>query len=93
LYDIELGRRDSLTSYAPSSETFLPAFNLKVSGLLEDFKLVGLDLVDLVVLSGQWVVQFSPPFHDIHIQQQFATQLNPETFYKIFFPSHELGLP
>jgi hypothetical protein len=53
LYDIELGRRDSLTSYAPSSETFLPAFSLKVSGLLEDFKLVGLDLVDLVVLSGQ----------------------------------------
>ncbi|KAH9563689.1 hypothetical protein CY35_05G139400 [Sphagnum magellanicum] len=52
LYDIELGRRDSLTSYAPSSETFLPAFSLKVSGLLEDFKLVGLDLVDLVVLSG-----------------------------------------
>ncbi len=52
LYDIELGRRDGLTSYAPSSETFLPAFNLNVSGLLEDFELVGLDLVDLIVLSG-----------------------------------------
>ncbi|CAK9881135.1 unnamed protein product [Sphagnum jensenii] len=52
LYDIELGRRDGLTSYAPSSQTFLPAFTLNVTGLLEDFKLVGLDLVDLIVLSG-----------------------------------------
>lgn len=52
LYPIELGRRDALTSYAPSSETDLPAFSLNVSGLLEDFHNVGLDLVDLVTLSG-----------------------------------------
>jgi hypothetical protein len=52
LYDIELGHRYNLTSYALNSETFLPAFRLKVSSLLEDFKLVGLDLVDLVALLG-----------------------------------------
>lgn len=52
LYKIELGRRDSLTSYADSSQTFLPAFNLTVDGLLENFKQVGLDEVDLVALSG-----------------------------------------
>ena len=53
LYPIELGRRDALTSYAPSSQTLLPAFSLNVSGLLEDFHNVGLDLVDLVTLSGE----------------------------------------
>ncbi len=52
LYPIELGRRDSLTSYAPSSITNLPAFSLNISGLLENFANVGLDLVDLVALSG-----------------------------------------
>ncbi|CAK9260094.1 unnamed protein product [Sphagnum jensenii] len=52
LYPIELGRRDSLTSYAPSSTTNLPAFSLNISGLLENFANVGLDLVDLVALSG-----------------------------------------
>ncbi|CAK9214831.1 unnamed protein product [Sphagnum troendelagicum] len=52
LYEIDLGRRDGLTSYAASSETFLPAFSLNVSGLLEDFHVVGLNLLDLVVLSG-----------------------------------------
>ncbi len=53
LYEIDLGRRDGLTSYAASSETFLPAFSLNISGLLEDFHVVGLNLLDLVVLSGE----------------------------------------
>ena len=53
LYPIELGRKDALTSYAPSSQTLLPGFSLNVSGLLEDFHNVGLDLVDLVTLSGK----------------------------------------
>ncbi|KAJ7554335.1 hypothetical protein O6H91_06G135500 [Diphasiastrum complanatum] len=52
LYPIELGRRDALTSYAPSSQVGMPAFHLNVSGLLENFKSAGLDIVDLVALSG-----------------------------------------
>jgi len=52
LYAIELGRRDSLTSYSPSAETYLPGNTLNVSGLLEDLQTVGLDEVDLVALSG-----------------------------------------
>eukprot|EP00249_Psilotum_nudum_P005945 c19341_g1_i1 orf=153-1271(+) len=52
LYQIELGRRDALTSYAPSAETLLPAFNLTVNGLLENLANVGLDETDLVALSG-----------------------------------------
>jgi peroxidase len=52
LYEIELGRRDALTSYAPSSETFLPAFSLNVSGLVDDFEYIGLNLKDVITLSG-----------------------------------------
>lgn len=52
LYEIELGRRDGLTSYAQSSQTLLPAFNLTTDGLLEDLLNVGLNEVDLVALSG-----------------------------------------
>lgn len=52
LYPMETGRRDALTSYAASSETLLPAFHLNVSGLLEDFLYIGLDLMDVVTLSG-----------------------------------------
>ena len=55
LYPIELGRRDSLTSFAENSETYLPPFNLNVSGLLENFEAAGLNLVDLVVLSGKYI--------------------------------------
>jgi peroxidase len=56
-YDIELGRRDALTSYAPSSDTLLPAFHLNVSGLKEDFEYIGLDLKDVVTLSGKlWIL-------------------------------------
>lgn len=55
LYPIELGRRDSLTSFAENSETYLPPFNLNVSGLLENFEAAGLNLVDLVVLSGTYI--------------------------------------
>jgi hypothetical protein len=60
LYEIELGRRDSLTSYSPSAETYLPAFSLNVSGLLEDLQTVGLDEVDLVALSGESFISHSP---------------------------------
>jgi peroxidase len=60
LYEIELGRRDSLTSYAPSAETYLPASSLNVSGLLEDLQTVGLDEVDLVALSGEYFISHSP---------------------------------
>jgi hypothetical protein len=60
LYEIELGRRDSLTSYSPSALTYLPAFSLNVSGLLEDLQTVGLDEVDLVALSGESFISHSP---------------------------------
>ncbi|CAM6108507.1 unnamed protein product [Calypogeia fissa] len=52
LYEMELGRRDALTSYAASSQTFLPAQTLNVCGLLEDFNYIGLNLMDVVTLSG-----------------------------------------
>ena len=56
LYPIELGRRDSLTSFAENSETYLPPFSLNVSGLLANFEAAGLNLVDLVVLSGKYIL-------------------------------------
>jgi hypothetical protein len=73
LYPIELGRKDALTSYASSSQTFLPAFTLNVSGLLQDFHNVGLDLVDLVALSGQ-------SFHYLMLWPKPAAQI-PLTYF------------
>ncbi|CAM6102102.1 unnamed protein product [Calypogeia fissa] len=52
LYNIELGRRDALTSYGASAPIFLPAYSLNVSGLIENFAYIGLDLMDVVTLSG-----------------------------------------
>ncbi|KAH7287303.1 hypothetical protein KP509_32G049200 [Ceratopteris richardii] len=52
LYNIELGRRDGLTSFSYASHVFLPSFNLTVDGLLANFEYFGLDVVDLVALSG-----------------------------------------
>ncbi|CAK9233617.1 unnamed protein product [Sphagnum troendelagicum] len=51
-YQIELGRRDGLSSYQDNAQTHLPGFYLNVSGLLDSFNNAGLDIVDLVALSG-----------------------------------------
>ncbi|CAM6067707.1 unnamed protein product, partial [Sphagnum tenellum] len=75
LYEIDLGRRDGLTSYAASSETFLPAFSLNVSGLLEDFHVVGLNLLDLVVLSGAHTIGQS---HCSSIINRIHPRIDPE---------------
>jgi hypothetical protein len=60
-YQIELGRRDGLSSYQDNAQTHLPGFYLNVSGLLDSFNNAGLDIVDLVVLSGlsSWISLFS----------------------------------
>ncbi|MCO5566746.1 hypothetical protein L7F22_020426 [Adiantum nelumboides] len=52
LYKMELGRRDALTSFAYGSEVYLPNFNITVDGLVTNFEYFGLDVVDLVALSG-----------------------------------------
>eukprot|EP00250_Pteridium_aquilinum_P001158 c11364_g1_i1 orf=265-1386(+) len=52
LYKMELGRRDALTAFSYGSQVYLPNFNLTVDGLLENFEYFGMDVVDLVALSG-----------------------------------------
>ncbi|CAM6098975.1 unnamed protein product [Calypogeia fissa] len=74
LYKIELGRRDALTSYAPSSETFLPAFSLNVSGILEAFEYLGLDLMDVVTLSGAHTIGQG---HCQSIQNRIYPKISP----------------
>ncbi|KAJ7528850.1 hypothetical protein O6H91_15G023100 [Diphasiastrum complanatum] len=84
LYPIELGRRDALTSYAASSQLDLPAFHLNVSGLLQNFDNVGLDIVDLVALSGGHTIGQAHcssisdrlyPVVDPQYQKKFGAQL------------------
>jgi peroxidase len=48
--DLAYGRRDGLDSFAPAAGTNLPASTLQVGGLLQN---VGLNLTDVVVLSGK----------------------------------------
>lgn len=50
--DLGYGRRDGLDSFAAAAKTNLPASTLLVGGLLENFQNVGLNLTDVVVLSG-----------------------------------------
>ncbi|CAI5465960.1 unnamed protein product [Closterium sp. Yama58-4] len=50
--EVPLGRRDGLTSFALAAETFLPGSTLNVSGLVHNFNTVGLDMTDVVTLSG-----------------------------------------
>jgi peroxidase len=51
--DLAYGRRDGLDSFAPAAGTNLPASTLQVGGLLQNFQNVGLNLTDVVVLSGK----------------------------------------
>ncbi|KAG0618122.1 hypothetical protein M758_4G041000 [Ceratodon purpureus] len=50
--DLAYGRRDGLDSFAPAAKTNLPGSTLQVGGLLQNFQNVGLNLTDVVVLSG-----------------------------------------
>lgn len=50
--DLGYGRRDGLDSFAAAAKTNLPGSTLLVGGLLENFKNVGLNLTDVVALSG-----------------------------------------
>ncbi|KAG0590848.1 hypothetical protein KC19_1G131100 [Ceratodon purpureus] len=50
--DLAYGRRDGLDSFAPAAKTNLPGSTLQVEGLIENFANVGLNLTDVIVLSG-----------------------------------------
>lgn len=50
--DLGYGRRDGLDSFAAAAKTNLPGSTLLVGGLLANFQNVGLNLTDVVALSG-----------------------------------------
>ncbi|XP_073387675.1 peroxidase P7 [Physcomitrium patens] len=50
--DLAYGRRDGLDSFGQAAKTNLPGSTLQVEGLRENFANVGLNLTDMVVLSG-----------------------------------------
>ncbi|KAK9716236.1 hypothetical protein RND81_06G220200 [Saponaria officinalis] len=51
-WQVLLGRRDSLTASFTGANTFIPTPNLSLEALIASFQLQGLDIEDLVALSG-----------------------------------------
>lgn len=49
-----LGRRDSLKASFDGANQFIPAPNSSLLGLISNFKQQGLDIQDLVALSGTY---------------------------------------
>ncbi|XP_031478401.1 peroxidase 72-like [Nymphaea colorata] len=58
-WEVPLGRRDSLGASLSGSNYNIPAPNSTIQTLITKFKLKGLDLVDLVALSGSHTIGFS----------------------------------
>ncbi|KAK7262897.1 hypothetical protein RJT34_30478 [Clitoria ternatea] len=58
-WEVPLGRRDSLGASLSGSNNNIPAPNNTFQTILTKFKLQGLDLVDLVALSGSHTIGFS----------------------------------
>lgn len=56
---MRLGRRDSLTASFSGANQFIPPPNSSLEGLIANFEQQGLDIGDLVALSGKF---FSPVF-------------------------------
>jgi len=51
-WEVLLGRKDSLESSFSGANLFIPAPNSSLEVLIENFKQQGLDIQDLVTLSG-----------------------------------------
>lgn len=51
-FDIDLGRRDGTVSYLAAATASVPLSTMKVDALVASLALAGLDINDLVALSG-----------------------------------------
>lgn len=54
-WEVPLGRRDSLGASLSGSNNNIPAPNNTLPTIITKFKLKGLDIVDLVALSGELI--------------------------------------
>lgn len=59
-WEVPLGRRDSKGASLSSSNNNIPAPNNTFQTILTKFKRQGLDIVDLVALSGKWKQLLDP---------------------------------
>ncbi|MCO5556162.1 hypothetical protein L7F22_009706 [Adiantum nelumboides] len=85
-WQVQLGRRDSRTSFAANGNANIPQSNLNGDQLISLFSSKGLDVMDLVALSGAHTIGFSKcrqfdfrlngqdPFYD----STFTTQLKEQ---------------
>ncbi|KAK6938870.1 hem peroxidase [Dillenia turbinata] len=60
-WQLPLGRRDSRTASLSSSNTNIPPPNSAIQNLITLFKRQGLDKIDLVALSGTWILKTKLP--------------------------------
>ncbi|XP_073047302.1 peroxidase RIP1-like [Primulina eburnea] len=81
-WKVELGRRDSTTASITTADADIPAPFMNLPQLIDNFKKQGLDVKDLVVLSGGHTLGFSQCrafrtriYNDTNIDSTFARQL------------------
>lgn len=84
-WQVELGRRDSRTSFAANGDANIPQSNMDGDQLISIFSSKGLDVVDLVALSGAHTIGFSKC-------RQFNFRLNgQDQFYDPAFAAQLRG--
>lgn len=88
LFDMPTGRRDGTVSLASRAVQFLPGSTFNLPQLLNNFKVKGLDLADLIALSGAHTIGHAhscdpinnrlPPNVDPSLNPNFAKALTQE---------------
>lgn len=81
-WKVQLGRRDSTTASRTTANNDIPAPNMDLPALINNFKRQGLKVKDLVALSGAHTIGFAQcftfrnrTFNDSNINQAFAKNL------------------
>lgn len=81
-WKVQLGRRDSTTASRTTANNDIPAPNMDLPALINNFKKQGLKVKDLVALSGAHTIGFAQcftfrnrTFNDSNINQAFAKNL------------------
>lgn len=81
-WKVQLGRRDSMTASRTTANNDIPAPNMDLPALINNFKRQGLKVKDLVALSGAHTIGFAQcftfrnrTFNDSNINQAFAKNL------------------
>ncbi|KAJ0052659.1 hypothetical protein Pint_01145 [Pistacia integerrima] len=88
-WGVPLGRRDSLKASFDGANLYIPAPNSSLEILIENFKVQGLDIRDLVTLSGSHTMgrarclSFRQRIYDITMEERYDKYKRYRTFRRI----------